>query len=58
MPLKGLRRAAMEEFKRAGVEYFVVDDSDFGASDFRGNAALWGIKEVSQTMTVRLYHVE
>jgi hypothetical protein len=57
-PLAGLRKAAVEEFKRAGVDYILVDDSDFRASDFRNRTTEWGLRMIDEKGGVRLYRAE
>jgi hypothetical protein len=56
--LAGLRKAAVEEFKRAGVDYILVDDTDFGAGDFRNRTAEWGLQMIDEKGGVRLYRAE
>ena len=57
-PLAGLRKAAVEEFKRAGVDYILVDDTDFGAGDFRNRTSEWGLRMIDEKGGVRLYRAE
>lgn len=53
----GLRRAAAEELKRRGIDYLLVIDGEFGADDLRGNAGLWGIRQVGEYKGARLYQL-
>jgi hypothetical protein len=53
----GLRRAAAEELKRRGIDYLLVFDGEFGADDLRGNAGLWGIRQVGEYKGARLYQL-
>jgi hypothetical protein len=57
-PLAGLRRAAIQEMKRASVDYLVVDETDFGAADFRNRAAEWGLQLIDDKGGVKLYRLE
>ena len=56
-PPLGLRRAAVQELRAQGVDYLVVLDSDFGAADYRKNAALWGLALLGQRGPARLYEL-
>jgi hypothetical protein len=57
-PLGGLRRAAIEELKRANVDYLLVDDQDYGAADFRNRTAEWGLQLIDDKGGVKLYKAE
>jgi hypothetical protein len=52
-----MRRAATRELKWNGIDYLLIFENDFGAADFRGNAPLWGITEVSEHRGARLYKI-
>lgn len=54
-PPPRLRQAAIEEARARGIGYLVIQDSDFGADDFRQKAALWGIRLVGERKGLRLY---
>ncbi len=54
----GLRRAAVEEVKRLGVEYILVHDEDLRASDFEDFTALWGLRLVDAKGAAKLYQAE
>ena len=56
-PPPRLRRAAIEEVQARGINYLVIQDSDFGADDFRQKAALWGIRLVGERRGLRLYEL-
>jgi len=56
-PLLGLRRAATEELKRRGFDYFLVYDNDFGAEDFRTRMGAWGIELAGEARGARLYRI-
>ena len=57
-PPLGLGRMAMREVKAQGIDFLVVGDTDFGAADFRKNAALWGLKPLGQRGPATLYELE
>ena len=57
-PLAGLRKAAMAELKRANVNYLLVDETDYGAADFRNRAAEWGLQLIDDKGGVKLYRAE
>jgi hypothetical protein len=54
----GLRRAAVEEMKRLGVEYILVHDDDLRASDFEDFTDLWGLRLVDAKGAAKLYKAE
>ncbi|MCS7027069.1 MAG: glycosyltransferase family 39 protein [Bryobacteraceae bacterium] len=56
--MKGLRRAAMQELRAAGIRYYLVAPGDPGADDFRVNSKLWGIKLLAERAGTRLYYIE
>jgi len=56
-PPPRLRRAAIEEVQARGIDYLVIQDSDFGADDFRQKAPLWGIRLVGERRGLRLYEL-
>jgi hypothetical protein len=53
----GLRRAVAEELKRRGIDYVLSFEGDMGAGDLRGNAALYGIRQVGEYQAARLYQL-
>lgn len=53
----GLRRAAAEELKRRGIDYVLFFEDDMGADDLRGNADLYGIRQVGEYKGARLYQL-
>lgn len=55
---KGLRKAATEEFKRAGVRYILVEDYDYGALDLIAGAPVWGLHLIEEKGGAHLYRVE
>ncbi|MEO8130577.1 MAG: hypothetical protein ABI822_25980, partial [Bryobacteraceae bacterium] len=57
-PVGGLRKAAMAEVKRAGVDYLLVDETDYGSADFRDRTEQWGLRLVDDKGGVKLYRAE
>jgi len=53
-----LRKAAIQELKRNGIPYILVNDGEFAAPDFRANMPLWGIHLLADTGNNRLYQAE
>jgi hypothetical protein len=57
-PPLGLRRAAIEEMRRAGVSHLLITQDDFMWDDYGRNASLWGIREIGVSDITRLYKLE
>lgn len=53
-----LRRAAIEEIKRAGVTHLLLTENSYRWEDFRDNEDLWGIREAGRVDNARLYRLE
>ena len=53
----GLRRAAAEELKRRGVDYVLMFDKNPGAEDLQRNADEWGIRQVAEYRSAKLYQL-
>jgi hypothetical protein len=53
-----MRRLAVEELKRRGIGYLLVQPGDFMEADFRDNASLWGLREVAEVDGARLFKLE
>jgi hypothetical protein len=53
-----LRRAAVRELKRRGVDYVLLFDADVAAADFREHTTLWGVREVGESNGGRLYELQ
>jgi hypothetical protein len=51
----GVRRAAVAAFLERKVQWFVIDDSDYGADDLKTKTADWGITFVAARNTTRLF---
>lgn len=56
--MRGLRRAAMQELRAAGIKYYLVAPSDPGADDFKANGKLWGLSPITERGGTRLYYIE
>jgi hypothetical protein len=54
----GLRRLAVEELKRRGIGYLLVQPGDYMEADFHENALLWGIREVGEQNGARVFRLE
>ncbi len=57
-PFGGQRKAAVAELKRAGVDYLLLDDNDYHASDYRNRAEEWGLQLIDEKAGARLYRAE
>jgi hypothetical protein len=53
-----LRREAAAGIKTLGVDYLLIQDSDYYAEDFRAQASLWGLRLVGERNGARLYFIE
>lgn len=56
--MRGLRRAAMDALRAQGIRYFLASPGDAGATDYRLNAAMWGLRLVREVNGSRLYYIE
>jgi hypothetical protein len=56
--MRGLRRAAMQELRAAGIRYYLVAPGDPGADDFKANGKLWGLSPIAERGGTRLYYIE
>ncbi|WP_321477217.1 discoidin domain-containing protein [uncultured Paludibaculum sp.] len=57
-PPLGMRRMAMDELKRQGISYLLINEGDYKWEDFRDRAELWGLREAGHVDNVRLYKLE
>ena len=57
-PPLGLRRAAMQELKAAGVTHLLVAEGDYHWDDYEQKADRWGLRKVAQVDVTRLYKLE
>ena len=44
--------------KRAGVNYILIDESDFNAQDFITKPQQWGLKLLDNKAGARIYRIE
>lgn len=52
-----LRRLAMDELKRRGIDYMLAFDGHYGSDDLRARATEWGIREITEYKGARLYQL-
>ena len=53
----GLRRAAMAELRRRGVDYILSFEDEPETRDLRDNPDLWGLRQVAQSKETKLYQL-
>jgi hypothetical protein len=56
-PVRNIRRAATYELKAHGIHYLLIQDSDFGAQDFRDDSEGWGLTPVAAGYGITIYRV-
>jgi hypothetical protein len=56
-PPVDIRRWATRELHERGIDYVLMNDSDWGAEDMREDPASWGFKEIANGYGVRIYKV-
>jgi len=56
-PPLGLRRAAMAELRRRGVDYILSFEDEAETKDLRANPDLWGLRQVAQFKETKLYQL-
>lgn len=54
----GMRRLAMEEMKKRGIGFLLVQPGDYMESDFVENISLWGLRQVGEVDGARLFRIE
>jgi hypothetical protein len=54
----GLRRAAIDELKRAGITHLLLDDRLGLSGDLSRNARFWGLHEIGERAGARLYALD
>jgi hypothetical protein len=52
-----MRRAATYEFAARGIHYILIQDSDWGATDFNDDPELWGLAAVARASGGTLFRV-
>ncbi len=57
-PPEGMRRAAVEMFKRYGFGYLVISDGDYYADDYKKYPAFWGLRVAARDGDWTLYQLE
>lgn len=53
-----MRRMVTQEFRRQGIGYLLIGDSDRVARDLRANTAQWGVTFEGENKGERLYRIE
>ena len=48
---------ASRELHERGIDYVLMNDSDWGADDIREDPAAWGFKEIARGYGARIYKV-
>jgi hypothetical protein len=56
-PPLGLRRAAMAELRRRGIDYILSFEDERETRDLRANPGLWGIRLVAQFKETKLFQL-
>jgi hypothetical protein len=56
-PPVDIRRWATRELHERGIDYVLMNDSDWGAEDMREDPASWGFKVIAKGYGVRIYKV-
>jgi hypothetical protein len=60
LPIKvsaNIRRAATWEMHLRGLNYLLMNDTDYGAGDMKDDPEAWGLKQIAQGYGARLYKV-
>ena len=57
-PPAGLRRAAAEEIRNAGVRYLLIHENEHGNKDYLKRQHEWGITPVGEMYGKRLYRID
>jgi hypothetical protein len=52
-----IRRWASRELHARGIDYIVMQDTDWGADDMREDPESWGFKEIARGRGARIYKV-
>lgn len=56
-PPPDIRRWAGRELHERGIDYILMQDTDWGADDMREDPASWGFKEIARGHGARIYQV-
>lgn len=52
-----IRRWASRDLHERGIDYILMNDTDWGADDMREDTASWGLKEIAKGYGARIYRV-
>jgi hypothetical protein len=52
-----IRRYSGREFHERGIDYILMNDTDWGAEDMREDPGSWGLKEIAKGFGARIYKV-
>jgi hypothetical protein len=52
-----IRRWATRELHQRGIDYVLMNDSDWGAEDMREDPGAWGFQEIAKGYGARIYKV-
>jgi hypothetical protein len=53
----GLRRAAIQELKRRGIDYIIAFEGEEQTDDLRRDPELWGVREVGRDKDATLFQL-
>jgi hypothetical protein len=56
-PRVDIRLCATRELHERGIDYILMNDTDWGADDMREDTASWGLKEIAKGYGARIYQV-
>jgi hypothetical protein len=57
-PPVAIRRWASLELHERGIDYIVMQDTDWGAADMREDPESWGFEEIAKGSGARIYKVK
>ncbi|HEV1285214.1 MAG TPA: hypothetical protein VNU44_07885 [Bryobacteraceae bacterium] len=57
LPPVDIRRWASRDLYERGIEYILMNDTDWGADDMREDLGAWGFKEIAKGYGARIYQV-
>ena len=52
------RRLAVDELRRNGIQYLVVQNSDYRSEEFKTNAGLWSMRLLEEVKGTSLFLLE
>jgi hypothetical protein len=56
-PPVAIRRMAASELRARGINYILMNDTDWGAEDMREDPESWGFKEIAKGYGARIYQI-